>query len=86
MRFDPAPPSLPRSTRMVEIKKHLGDLCSGGRRQGCWLLILWASQEGERKVAQRSIGQERFGFAGRDRAASSLDAPVSLIEWSPVAS
>ena len=36
-------------------------------------------------MARRSIGQERFGFAGRERAASSLDALVSLIEWSPVA-
>ena len=36
-------------------------------------------------MAQRSIGQERFGFAGRERAASSLDALVSLIDWSPVA-
>jgi IS5 family transposase len=35
-------------------------------------------------VAQRSIGQERFGFAGRERAPSSLDALVSLIDWSPV--
>lgn len=36
-------------------------------------------------MAQRSIGQERFGFAGRERATSSLDALVSLIDWSPVA-
>lgn len=36
-------------------------------------------------MAQRSIGQERFGFAGRERAASSLDTLVSLIDWSPVA-
>jgi len=35
-------------------------------------------------VAQRSIGQERFGFAGRERATSSLDALVSLIDWSAV--
>jgi IS5 family transposase len=36
-------------------------------------------------VAQRSIGQEQFGFAGRERTTSSLDALVSLIDWSPVA-
>ncbi len=36
-------------------------------------------------MAHRSIGQERFGFAGRERAASSLDALASLIDWSPVA-
>ncbi|MBN9142664.1 IS5 family transposase [Novosphingobium sp. 1748] len=36
-------------------------------------------------MAQRSIGQEQFGFAGRERAASSLDALVSLIDWSQVA-
>ncbi|WP_447953946.1 IS5 family transposase [Sphingopyxis chilensis] len=36
-------------------------------------------------MAQRSIGQERFGFAGRERATSSLDALVSLIDWSAVA-
>lgn len=35
-------------------------------------------------MAQRSIGQEQFGFAGRERAASSLDALVSLIDWSQV--
>jgi len=28
-------------------------------------------------MAHRSIGQERFGFAGRERAASSLEALVS---------
>jgi IS5 family transposase len=49
------------------------------------LLILWAFREGEQRVAQRSIGQERFGFAGRERATSSLDALVSLIDWRPVA-
>jgi hypothetical protein len=37
------------------------------------------------RVAQRSIGEERFGFAGRERAASSLDELVSLIDWSAVA-
>jgi IS5 family transposase len=36
-------------------------------------------------MARRSIGQERFGFVGRGRAASSLDTLVSLIDWSPVA-
>jgi transposase, IS5 family len=35
-------------------------------------------------VAQRSIGQERFGFAGI-RPASSLDELAKLIDWSPVA-
>jgi transposase, IS5 family len=36
-------------------------------------------------VAQRSIGQERFGFVGREQTTSSLDALVSLIDWSQVA-
>lgn len=36
-------------------------------------------------MAQRSIGQERFGFAGRTRPASSLDELAKLIDWSPVA-
>lgn len=36
-------------------------------------------------MAQRSIGQERFGFAGRERGVSSLDTLVSLIDWSLVA-
>lgn len=36
-------------------------------------------------MAQRSIGQERFGFAGRERASSSLDTLVSLVEWNVVA-
>ena len=36
-------------------------------------------------MAQRSIGQERFGFAGRIRPASSLDELAKLIDWSPVA-
>ena len=35
-------------------------------------------------MAQRSIGQEQFGFARRERSASSLDALVSLIDWSSV--
>jgi IS5 family transposase len=42
-------------------------------------------KKGERQVARRPIGQERFGFAGRERVTASLDAPVSLIDWSPVA-
>lgn len=36
-------------------------------------------------MAQRSIGQERFGFAGRTRPASSLDELGKLIDWNPVA-
>jgi IS5 family transposase len=36
-------------------------------------------------VAHRSIGQERFGFAGRPGPASSLDELGKLIDWSPVA-
>ena len=36
-------------------------------------------------MARRSIGQERFGFAGRGGAASSLDALASLIDWNPIA-
>lgn len=36
-------------------------------------------------MAQRSIGQERFGFAGGIRPASSLDELAKLIDWSPVA-
>lgn len=36
-------------------------------------------------MARRSIGQEQFGFGGRERAASSLDALVSLIDWREVA-
>ena len=35
-------------------------------------------------MAQRSIDQEQFGFGGRERAASSLDALASLVDWSPV--
>jgi len=38
-------------------------------------------------MSHRSIGQERFGFASRARAAgSSLGALVELIDWAPVAS
>jgi transposase, IS5 family len=36
-------------------------------------------------VAHRSIGQERFGFDGRARPASSLDELGKLIDWSPIA-
>jgi transposase, IS5 family len=36
-------------------------------------------------VAHRSIGQERFCFAGRARPASSLDGLGKLIDWRPVA-
>jgi transposase, IS5 family len=36
-------------------------------------------------MAHRSIGQERFGFTGRARPASSLDELGQLIDWSPVA-
>ncbi len=36
-------------------------------------------------MAQRSIGQERFGFATRERANSSLDTLASLVDWSAVA-
>lgn len=36
-------------------------------------------------MAQRSIGQEQFGFAGRERATSSLEALASLIDWSQIA-
>ena len=36
-------------------------------------------------MAHRSIGQERFGFAGPARPASSLDDLGKLIDWSPVA-
>jgi IS5 family transposase len=35
-------------------------------------------------MAHRLIGQERFGFAGRARSASSLDELGKLIEWEPV--
>ena len=36
-------------------------------------------------MADRSIGQERFGFGGRTCPASSLDELAKLIDWSPVA-
>lgn len=36
-------------------------------------------------MAHRSIGQERFGFAGHMRPASSLDELGKLIDWRPVA-
>lgn len=36
-------------------------------------------------MAQRSIGQERFGFSRSERTTSSLDALVSLIDWHTVA-
>lgn len=36
-------------------------------------------------MAHRSIGQERFGFAGRARSASSLDTLGKLIDWASVA-
>ena len=42
-------------------------------------------RRGELDVAHRSIGQERFGFAGRTRPASSLDALGKLIDWASVA-
>lgn len=35
-------------------------------------------------MAHRSIGQGRFGFAGRARSASSLDELGKLIDWEPV--
>lgn len=35
-------------------------------------------------MAHRLIGQDRFGFAGPSRPASSLDALGKLIDWSPV--
>lgn len=36
-------------------------------------------------MAQRSIGQEQFGFAGRTRCSSSLDELGALIDWNAVA-
>ena len=36
-------------------------------------------------MAHRSIGQERFGFAGHTRPTSSLDDLGKLIDWSQVA-
>lgn len=35
-------------------------------------------------MAHRSIGQERFGFAGPNRPASTLEDLGKLIDWSPV--
>lgn len=35
-------------------------------------------------MAQRSIGQEQFGFAGRTRCPSSLDELGALIDWNAV--
>lgn len=35
-------------------------------------------------MAHRSIGQERFGFVGRERSTSSLDTLASLLDWSLV--
>jgi IS5 family transposase len=49
------------------------------------LLILLVFQRGEPDVAHRSIGQERFGFAGCAGPASSLDELGKLIDWSPIA-
>lgn len=36
-------------------------------------------------MAQHSIGQEQFDFAGRERAPSSLNGLVSLIDWRQIA-
>ncbi|AMK18950.1 transposase [Sphingobium sp. MI1205] len=36
-------------------------------------------------MGHRSIGQERFGFVGRERTTSSLDALASLIDWNTIA-
>lgn len=36
-------------------------------------------------MARRSIVKEKFGFSGRERATSSLDVLVSLIDWTQVA-
>jgi transposase len=36
-------------------------------------------------MAHRSIGQERFGFAGEARSGSSLDEIGKLLDWRPVA-
>jgi IS5 family transposase len=35
-------------------------------------------------VSHRSIGQERFGFAGRNGSGSSLDELGELIDWDEV--
>lgn len=40
---------------------------------------------GERPVAHRLIGQDRFDFADRPQASSSLDALAQLIDWRSVA-
>lgn len=36
-------------------------------------------------MAHRRIGQERFGFTGDGRAASSFDTILELIDWRPIA-
>ncbi|WP_157081130.1 hypothetical protein [Novosphingobium naphthalenivorans] len=36
-------------------------------------------------MAQRSIGQQQFGFAGRTRPSSTLDELGRLIDWNSVA-
>ncbi|MEH6949983.1 hypothetical protein V4R08_01295 [Nitrobacter sp. NHB1] len=36
-------------------------------------------------MAHRSIGQERFGFAGHTGPASSLDEIGKLVDWCPMA-
>jgi IS5 family transposase len=48
-------------------------------------LIQLTFPRGELDVAHRSIGQERFGFAGRAVASSSLDELSKLIDWVAVA-
>lgn len=35
-------------------------------------------------MAQRSIGQEQFGFAGRSQASSTLDELGKLIDWNSI--
>ncbi len=62
----------------------LGDLCSGGCGHGGRSLIQWAFPRREQALAHRSIGQEQFGFAGRERSASSLGTLASLIDWRSV--
>lgn len=47
-------------------------------------MILWAFRGGGQRVAHRSIEQERFSFAGRERADSPRDALLALIDWSPL--
>lgn len=56
----------------------------GGCRHTHSLLILWVFRRGELDVARRSIGQERFDFAGRTRSSSLLDECRKLIDWGPV--